>query len=43
MSRDTAHNCDKCGEEVPNGHGFYLTSGDRVCHDCMKENEETGQ
>lgn len=30
------YSCDRCGEEVPNGHGYYPfgDTNDRVCRVC---------
>ena len=27
--------CDRCGEDTPNGHGFYINDDtERVCGEC---------
>ena len=32
---DEAGDCDRCGENVPNGHGHYINDDtERVCGDC---------
>lgn len=35
---DYAGDCDRCGDEVPNGHGHYINDDtERVCGDCYEE------
>jgi hypothetical protein len=36
MSRRKEYDCDRCGQEVPNGNGYYL-GDDRVCRECSDD------
>jgi len=32
-----SHPCEDCGAHVPDGEGFYIGFGDRVCQQCAAE------
>jgi recombinational DNA repair protein (RecF pathway) len=40
MTRQREYDCDRCGQEVADGNGYYLAD-DRVCRDCSSDYEMT--